>query len=488
MVVLLAGCAGSSEYVCPDPVGKIIKDDCEVYRTRYEALKVELGASFAGLAEVKTSLTKTSLRDPSELIQVLAHRTHALCKDFNACRVPPLEYRQRREQTDRVFTAVSTIQEQLKVQLDVESKAKLVRELVRVLGEDTGTSVSASPGAAVGPRGATPRAGSPRRPGLYRSWVPWYGTSLLPPQPPGPKGFPVLAGVHFDLEHVFHRDGNRGVSGFRPQATLFLLGAVEADDVVTVDWGGRSSDCPIGHGEENGLARVRCAPPKAFSLTGSSFTIKATYRRGGDGKAALIGQRTVPVLSRHPEDTVPGNLTYAIDRDPLVGEGRLVFRPHDGLPAELERPSLLVVLKIRKHMDATARCWVDGKVATSGLKTGRGGGQVGWFQDRPRYRSVRPGVSEAVKDPNLEWWRYDFPLPFVVKRGGTPVPEGMKLWPLAGTWRCVVSVEGEPVRELGFRVGRDGRLAAHPRQREQPEAAWLLETKVLPNPFEDPVR
>ena len=37
--LLLAAC--SNEYVCPDPIGRIIRDDCEVYKTKYESLKVE---------------------------------------------------------------------------------------------------------------------------------------------------------------------------------------------------------------------------------------------------------------------------------------------------------------------------------------------------------------------------------------------------------------------------------------------------------------
>jgi hypothetical protein len=487
---MLGGCGASHEYVCPDPVGKIILDDCEIYKTKYEALKVELGASFAGLFTAQTSLGKTSLRDPTELIQVLSLRTLALCKDFNACRVPPLEYRQRREQTDRVFTAVATLQEQLKGQLDPESKAKLVRELVRVLSEDRGSSGSSTGGSSTATGGSgEERPSRQRRLGPYRSWVPWYDTRLLPPQPRAASGFPVLAGASFSLVHVFRQESPYGTTGYRPTATFYLWGGrVEADDMLTIDWGGRTSDCPIGHGDENGLARLHCESPKTLNLTGASFTVRVTYRRGGDGKTAMIGQRTVPILSFQDESHRKGSLTYGIDHDPQAREGRLVFRPYDGLPPELEQPSLLVVLKLRKHMNATARCWVNGQVATAGLETSRYGGQDGMFQDRQRYRKTGPGSSEAVKEPHVYWWRYDFPLPFVFKRGSAPVPDKLKAWPLPGKWRCVVSVEGEPVRELTFRVGSDGKPAPHPRQAEQPDPGWLLETKLVENPFEAAIR
>jgi hypothetical protein len=491
VAVLCAGCSGAHEYTCPDPVGKIIQDDCEVYKTKYESLKVELGASLMGIVGAKTSIGQTSMRDPSDLLQVLSHRTLALCKDFNACRVPPLEYRQRREQTDRVFTAVSTIQEQLKQgTLDAESKGKLVQKLVSVLSEDqsTGSTIS-STGTVSSGGGGLRRPDREQRRGPYHSWVPWFGTSLLPPQPRPVAGFPMLAHASYSLEHVFRQESPYGTIGYRPSANLFLLGPVEADDLVTVDWGGRTSDCPIGHAQENGLARLHCTPPKTLVLKGDSFTIKATYRRGGDGKAALIGQRTVGVLSREVEDTRNGSRNFALDHDVQAREGRLIFRPyHDGLPADVERPSLFVVLKLRKYHESTARCWVNEKLATEGLKTSRYTGQEGTFQDRPRYRTVKPGHSESVAEPFIEWWHQDFPLPFAVVRGGASVPDKLKPWPLKGSWRCVVSVEGEPVRELSFKIGPDGRPAAHPRQTERPEAAWLVETKVLSNPFEVPLR
>jgi hypothetical protein len=129
------GCSTSAEYQCPEPIGRIIRDDCEVYRIKYETLQVELEASLGSFA-AKTIMGQQSLRDPSELLQVLAHRTNALCRDFNACRVSPLEYRQQRESMDRTFTAIAAIQGQLKGHLDAASREGLLRELVHILSED----------------------------------------------------------------------------------------------------------------------------------------------------------------------------------------------------------------------------------------------------------------------------------------------------------------------------------------------------------------
>jgi hypothetical protein len=477
------GCGSSGEYTCPDPVGKIILDDCAVYRTKYEALRVELSAEL-GPVGVKAALGKTSLRDPTELLQVLSHRTLALCKDFNACRVAPFEYRQRREQADHLFTAVSAIQQQLRGDLDAENKAKLVRELVRVLGEDRPT---ASTPDAVRPSTTSGTAKTERRQS-YMSWVPWYGSKLLPPQPAGQPGLPVVVAADFSLEHVFRQRSPYGTIGYRPRAHLWLLGRLEADDVVTVDWGGHTSDCPPSRRDDNGLASADCHAPSTVTLTGNSFGVKVVFRRGSDGKTVTIDERRVPVLSREVEDSKNGSRQFGIDLDGLARQGRLVFRPYrDVLPPEFEQPSLVVVLKLRKYQKTTARCWVNGQLATSGLEASRHGGQQGSFQDRPRYERVGPGSSRAVAEPHVHWWRQDFRLPFLVSRDGGPMPKGLKPWPVTGSWRCTVSVEGEPVRELTFAVSSDGRLRPHPRQTEERSAGWLLETKLLKNPLEVPI-
>ncbi|MBW2536861.1 MAG: hypothetical protein JRI55_35570 [Deltaproteobacteria bacterium] len=480
--LLLAACSGSGEYTCPDPVGRIIRDDCEAYRTRYESLKVELGASLGPMG-ASVAAGQQALRDPSELLQVLAHRTHALCRDFNACRVMPLEYRQRREQTDCIFTAVSAIQSQLSSDLDAESKAKLVKELTRVLsGETCGGPVSAgSP-----PPAAAARPPSPRKRTFYSSSTPWFGTRLLPPQPKGPDGVPRLVDADFSLKHVFRGKSPHGIIGYRPKVALALLGKASADDMVTVDWGGQTSDCNIRSGS-NELAAAYCEAPESLTLTGTGFSARVIYRRGVDGKTFPLGERRATVLVRRVEGTKNDSHRYGISHEDEVGQGMLIFRPGERyLPPPYERPHLFVVLRVRKYRDwdETARCWVDGTLVTQALK-GRQG-HVGQFQDRARYQDVGPHSIRAVAHPFIYWRSVHVPLPFVVKRDGTPKTDKKdRPWPLPGAWRCVVTVDGEPVRELRFSVKRDGRLEPHPRQTERPRAAWLVQTRVLDSPIED---
>jgi hypothetical protein len=484
----VAGCASSGEYACPDPIGQIIRDECEVYKTKYESLKVELGASVGPLG-AKVSLGQQSLRDPSQLLQVLAHRTHALCRDFNACRVPPMEYRAKREQTDCIFTAVSALSAQLKQELDKQSKARVVGELVRALsGETCGGARASSRSSGGGARSRTPSR--PSGGTFYASSSPWFGTKNLPPQPGAPGGgFPTLVQLKFSLSAVFRQKRPHGVVGYSPGASVLLRGKASPDDMVTVQWGGgQSSECPVRRGRNN-LLRASCKASKSVTMTGSAVTATVVFRRGADGKSKTLGRRQARVLIARVERTKNNSHRYGVDHDDEARQGLLVFRPVGRyVPPALERPHLKVVLRLRKYsrISVTARCWVDGKLLPGALKASRYSGQTGSFQDRDRYRQVAPGRSRSTKDHHLYWRHYDFPLPFFVRRqaGGSP-PEGTRPWPATGRWRCVVSVEGEPARELKFLVKGDGRLEPHPRQTERPRAGWLLETQVLRSPAEE---
>jgi len=497
VALAISACVGAAEYTCPDPVGQIIRDDCAVYKTKYESLKVELGVSFGPMG-VKTSLGQQKLRDISELLQVFGHRTHALCKDFNACRVPPMEYRQRREAADRTFTSIAAIQGQLSQSgLDAQSRAKLVQALMEALRGGQATTPTPTPA----PRRSrsTSRTTSYRRGGAYyTSWLPWFGTKLLPPQPaPQPRGFPTLIWTDVDLSTGLRQSGRRSNApdGYVPDVQVALRGGrPQPDDTLTAVWhGGKRTEEPLSRSSKNGLAvqRIR-APRREVHLEGSSFTVEVIYRRGADGKTASLGKRSFPVVSRAERSRYGSDriqMTHGIDHDPVARQGRLLFRPVGRfLPPAYERPHLFVVLKFRKYRKPTARCWVDGKRIGTAITAGRGSGQEATFQDRPRSRSVSPGRSEGVKEPFVEWWHYDFPLPFYLPhRGDASAPSGLARWPKVGRWRCVVSVDGEPARELTFTVRGDGRLEPHPAQRAFARAAWLVRTKVIDNPVEEPL-
>lgn len=469
LALLTIGCGGVQERDCPAPVGRIVLEDCDVYQRRFEALRVDLVA-IVGQTRIDLGVERAALRRPDRALEVLSHRLHALCRDHNACRLAPDDWRAARARLDETVTGLTVIRDRLKDEDDPEVQAALLAELRRVLRGSAGLAEAVE-----------------RRP--YSSWLPWFGPKLLPPQPDPPVGAPALVGVDFDTEARFAK--GRGVVGYGPTGRFDLYwpgGGFQIDDALVVEWpGGVRTACPV-RGRANGDEQrsVGCKAPKDVVSTADRIHVGVWYRTGTDGREHALGRASAPVVS-HRVDGPDRPPTWDVDLDPLAAEGRLVWRPADGaLPAQADQPSLWVLLKLRDHGRPTARCRINGEDAFGVLERSRYSGQEGTHQDRPRYEQVAPGRSVGVPDPFTEWWRYDFPLPLGVARTGE-LPEGLEPWPRAGEWRCTVTLDGEPVRRMRFTVRPDGLLDLHPDQVRRPRAHWLIEAEVVPSSVEQPL-
>jgi hypothetical protein len=482
MFTQLVACTASREYRCPDPIGPIIRDDCETYQTRYEATRVNVSAGVSKL-KVEGSFAEEALRDPSELIQVMGARMTALCHDFNACRLTPVDYQRRREEIDKTMTAIMALSEQLKRPgLKPEERRLLLEKLMRMLGE---------PAPKPKETGAAPAPEKPQRKMAFFSSDPWLGSTMLPPMPPPVKaGFPRLMsnwgrGI---LDHVWvpkspDKPHHKKIGGYAPRARVTLWGHLEADDRLEIRYhDGRKYRCPVRKNRD-GVSTVYCRAPKELALTDLHYSYEVGYYQAvNDAWATLgkIGREVVLTLGK----------AYRIDYDNHTQEGWLYFIPKPrNTPADFERPHLYATVRLRDYQKATARCFVSGEAVTGALRTSRGSGQTGTFQDRDRYEQIKPGSSRAVKHPFIEWWHYEIPLPFVVPRAkGTP-PKGLKLWPpKTGEWRCVIKVNNQPVRELTFTVKKDGKLEPIEGQRGKPgdllHPWWKVKTKIIPNDVE----
>jgi hypothetical protein len=118
-----------------------------------------------------------------------------------------------------------------------------------------------------------------------------------------------------------------------------------------------------------------------------------------------------------------------------------------------------------QHPSVTARCFENGKPV---------------LQDGAAVLKSYGDRAGAYGSPVT---RVSIPLPYVV-----PYPEGSAdgddLWIRhAGDWRCKVSVDGEPFREVRFKVKPDGSLEPHPEQQGRPGQIaspwWLLDTRSI---------
>lgn len=160
--------------MCPAPIGRVVLDDCERWRHRYESVVVELRADFGNHRATLVG-GRTKLRDPAAVVEVVAHRLHTLCRDFNACRLAPQAYRAERDALDAALAEIVALHGALRDTTDEAARAALERELARQLDRLGGLGEPA-------PVARRRLSGS----------QPWFGTSRLPPQPPAHDGFPRL--------------------------------------------------------------------------------------------------------------------------------------------------------------------------------------------------------------------------------------------------------------------------------------------------------
>jgi hypothetical protein len=432
--------ACGNEYVCPDPIGTIVRDDCEVYRTRYESLKVELSFS-VGKWGVSAAAGKEKLRDPSELLQLLMQQTLALCKDFNACRVLSQDYRRRREESDRKFTAITAINQQLKSDLDAASKRELVSKLLEIL---TGPS----------PEMARP-GGRQRRPSrrpakrcthfLPRSTSIYFGSRLAPPRPKGPPGVPSLAS--WEMTHA------RGVGRATTHVHLTLWGETQADDYVYVTLG------------DSGLiqkARVKGRRGRPEARASVRFEKRRLPPRG----VMTLSYRVGATLKKHPLGRVK------LDPRHWRGQAFVAYLPDPlrGCPVEYERPHLVFFTQVRRKTRATVRCTHEGR-PVKGVLTGTATG--GTYQaGRLRRHHVPLPVRIPLKGGTARGsWRARFP--------GEEVPVDQLPGEAAGDWECRVSLDGRLARKMAFRLQPDGAVVPARRPTALAPPWWPVKVSVV---------
>lgn len=442
LILLLPLASCSNEYVCPDPIGAIIRDDCEAYRTRYESLKVQLSFSVGGIG-VSAGAGKEKLRDPSELLQLLMQQTMALCRDFNSCRVVPDDYRRRREDADRKFTAITAISQQLKGDLDAESKRQLVAKLIDVL-----TDAPVSPRRSV----ARPRPSAPRcKRVLYSATSLYFGGRFQPPMPKLPEGVPALAWWEMT------RAG--GIGHVDTYVHLTLRGKTDADDVIYLSL---SQD-----GGKELREKVRSRPGREEARASFKLRDKLLREEG----TMTLAYRVGATLKKHGMGTVD------LDWRRWRGRGYLAYMPDpvNSCTGEYERPWLVFFTRTGNKAKVTVRCDHDGK-PVPGVLEGR-------------------DTSGANRVSHLERRHVALPIRIPLKGGrargswtarlpGEEVPVDKLPDEAKGLWRCRVAVNGRTARRLEFRLRPDGSVVPQGRAGIVSPPWWPVKTEAVDNEVE----
>jgi len=440
LLAALAGCG--NEYVCPDPVGPIIRDDCDSYRTRYESLKMELSFSI-GKFGVSASAGKEKLRDPSELLQLLMQQTMTLCRDFNSCRVPSEDYRRRREDADRKFTAITAISQQLKGDLDADSKKQLVAKLIEVLS-DSGGGQRSSP--------ARPVRRVPVKPCkhfLARSTSMFFGSKFAPPRPGLPQGVPALA--WWEMTH------SRGIGRTGSYIHLTLWGATEPDDMayVTLSDGGLSARAKVSGKRDRPVGRVSF---KFDRMLWERGTMTLAYRVGATLKKHTIG-------------------TFQLDHRVWRSRGYLAYMPDPVLtcPLEYERPWLVFFTRVSDKVRVTVRCSQNGKPVNSVLE-GRDAGSTYRPSKLDRHHVPLPVRIPLKGGRTRGSWHARLP--------GEKVPVDMFPDQAAGKWQCQVSLNGRPARRIAFQLRSDGSVVPTGRAGPLSPPWFAVKTEPVENDLE----
>lgn len=438
-LALPPGCG--NEYTCPDPIGSIIRDDCDSYRTRYESLKVELSFSVGNLG-FSAAAGKEKLRDPSELLQLLMQQTMALCRDFNNCRVLPQDYRRRREEADRKFTAITAISQQLKGDLDAESKRQLVAKLIEVLsGQARGTD---RPRPVRRPRRRACKHFLPRSTSLF------FASRFQVPRPRLPDGVPALA--WWEMTHA------RGIGPTDTHIHLTLRGKTEADDMVYV----KLSQAP---GEHRAKVKGRKGRPEARA----SFTFRDTllWERG----TMTVSYRVGATLKKHTIGT------FDLDHRKWRDRGYLAYMPDpvSSCPPEYERPWLVFFTRVGSKTKVTVRCTHENK-PVAGVLEGRDAGSTYRASKLDRHHVPLPIRIPLKGGRTRGSWKARLP--------GEAVPVDKFPDEAKGLWRCRVALNGRLARKLEFRIRPDGSVARDGKSGPLSPPWWPVKTESVANDVE----
>lgn len=409
----LTGCA--HERLCPSPIGRITQDECDTYAQQYRA--------------DQTALESLGDAPITEQVQADIGRLSAACAEFNACGRAISAYDNERAALHGRIRAAAKRVSSVPAE-DGPDRIEALNVIRLTLGLKPESLVK--PGDRV----------------AYAADVPWFGTRFLPPQPVAAAD-PALLDVWLRTRRAW---GQAQPNAYKPYATVLLRGTIAADDVIELDWGGKTVQCPAVGMQQFDAIAVACAGD-AIALTGRRVAVTVRMRQGETMRE--LGTRQFAMQTVSPTAMLP-----TIQKPPV-----LVFHPADDkLPAQDEQPSIVMTLPTGNP--PTARCSVDGQSIGAPLL--------------PSWRSAPVAVAWHA-DRHVGWWRYDFALPFIARadEAGTPVTEGAS-WPKAGAWQCSVERDGKPVQTVRFTVQADGRLVAQPDQAKTPQAAWLLAVESRP--------
>ena len=271
---------------------------------------------------------------------------------------------------------------------------------------------------------------------------------------------------------------------------LVRFSGYESDDIIIMQVmdGGKAIGKPMRCGarfyfKKLGLSQFKCRPSKDFGLTETGvFKLKVTYRQTLVQQDHPLAELTLPVLElKHGAKSNP-SFTFGDDLDAslnvstieetggtgfnhasselgFVGSGRSgaydkvfdsIITAHD-LPESTPTALIRTWFKAGKNMIRTKiACLYNGKKVGEAPDTSH--------DDRSIWSFTEGGEMRAV------WTRISYLLHMLIIR---PRYSGLKIAPAGsvhylsenpGEYRCVITGNGEILKELYFTIGKDGQI------------------------------
>lgn len=151
---------GYSEYTCPEPIGKIVREDCSKSQLKYDGKSFEGSVGAMGVG-ASASYKESAVREADALVAMLKEQRGQLCNNFNTCKMTVAEYRDDQHKLDDSFVALMTLKDKMSG-VDAAGAERLLDQ-IRSIRAGTKVADKAPPAAppASASAAATPPAPAP---------------------------------------------------------------------------------------------------------------------------------------------------------------------------------------------------------------------------------------------------------------------------------------------------------------------------------------
>jgi len=141
-----------AEYVCPAPIGKIIREDCSKISISYDGQSFSASVGVKGVGAT-AEYEKTAIREADSLIQLLKDQRVSLCNNFNTCKLTVAEYREEQARLDNSFVALIALKDNMATigaedAMRVLDEIRAIRSTVTYPGTPAPTATATAPAVA----------------------------------------------------------------------------------------------------------------------------------------------------------------------------------------------------------------------------------------------------------------------------------------------------------------------------------------------------